>query len=93
MAYLLIYNTFWLGNPEGTYGFNAVRSSNLEKLNKFALSLKKGFKEDNAVLLGMKIVKAEKNSKLVAYEADYEKMQDELATAFDTLETVKNYKK
>lgn len=92
MTYMLIYCTYWLGNPEETYHWGAVRLSNLEKLNKVATSLKRGFKKDNTVLLGMKIVKIEKVAQLAGYDADYDEMQDELEAAFDALETVKNYK-
>ena len=89
---MLIYCTYWLGNPEETYHWGAVRLSNLEKLSKVATSLKRGFKKDKTVLLGMKIVKIEKAAKLAGCDSDYGEMQDELEAAFDALETVKNYK-
>lgn len=93
MTYILIFCTYWLGNPEETYHWGAVRFSNLEKLDKYALSLKRGFKKDKTVLLGMKIVKIDKAAPLAGYEADFDEMQDELEEAFDSLETVKSYKK
>lgn len=93
MTYILIFCTYWLGNLEETYRWGAVRLSNFEKLDKYALSLKRGFKKDKTVLLGMKIVKIEKSAPLAGCDADFDEMQDELEEAFDSLEAVKNYKK
>lgn len=96
--YILIFCTYWLGNPEETYRWGAVRMSSLEKLDKFAKSLKRGFKSDKTVLLGMRIAKLEKNDsckKIAEYGVDFDsdEMQEELEIAFDSLETVKNYKR
>ena len=94
--YILIFCAYWLGNPEETYQWNAIRMRDFDRLDKFAKSLRRGFKKDNTVLLGMRIVKTESESRSKCFE-EADKIangtQEEIENAYDSLPIVKNYKR
>lgn len=95
MTYLLITCTIWIGNPDETYQWSVIRMSDIEKLHKFALSIKRGFKKDNTVLLGMKIVKidgATASERIEKSDKILNGTQKEIENAFDTHEAERVYK-
>lgn len=74
--------------------------SDFDRLNKFALSLKRGFKKDGIAVLGMRAVEYEGNTaaeRIEFYETLTSGTDDErsekLENAFNNLKLVKDYKK